>query len=97
MFRDSYSFSFFLDSLVKSFAKTGQQNFILLNNTMQNFYPDLALKIVKLIDQKEVFSYDYIYKFDWLDESALLPREQFYNWLANENRFEADYARALLV
>ena len=44
-----------------------------------------------------MFCYDYIDKFEQLDETALPPREQFYNRLAGEDCSEADYARAQRV
>ena len=98
MFRDSLQFlTFSLDSLVKSLAKTGQQNFFLLHDTMRNFYPDAPDIMVQLVEQKRVFCYDYIDRFERLDETALLPREQFYNRLAGENCSEANFARAQRV
>ena len=56
VFRDFLQFlTFFLDSLVKSLAKTGRQNFFLLNDTMRNFYPDATDEMVQLVEQKGVF------------------------------------------
>ena len=47
VFRDSLQFlTSSLDSLVKSLAKTGRQNFFLLHDTMQNFYPDAIDEMV---------------------------------------------------
>ena len=46
LFRDSLQFlTFFLDSLVKSLAKTKRQNFFLLHETMQNIFPDATDEI----------------------------------------------------
>ena len=62
-----------------------------------NFYPDATDELVQLVEQKGFFCYDYIDKFERLDESALPPRDQFYNLLAGEDCSEADYARAQRV
>ena len=98
VFRDSLHFlTSSLDSLVKSFAKTGRQNFFLLHDTMRNFYPDATDEMVQLVEQKGVFCYNYIDKLEPLDETALPPREQFYNRLAGKDCSEADYARAQRV
>ena len=97
VFRDSLQFlTSSLDFLVKSLVKTGRMNFFLLLDTMRNFYPDATDKMAQLIEQKGVFCYDYIDKFE-RHETALPPREQFYNWLAGEDCSEADYARAQRV
>ena len=78
VFLDSLQFlTFSLDSLVMSLAKTGRQNFLLLHDTMRNFYPEATDEMVQLVEQKRVFCYDYIDKFERLDETALPPREQF--------------------
>ena len=53
--------------------------------------------MVQVVEQKGVFCYDYIDKFERLYETALPPREQFYNRLAGEDCSEADYACAQLV
>ena len=72
VFRDSLQFlTSSLDSLVKSLAKTGRQNFYLLHDTMPNFYPNATDKMVQLVKQKGVFCYDYIDKFERLDETSL--------------------------
>ena len=93
VFRDSLQFlTSSLDFFVESFAKTGRQNFYLLHNTMRNFYPDATNKMVQLVEQKGMFCYDYIDKFKRFDETALPPREQFYNRLAGEDCSEANYA-----
>ena len=98
VFHDSLQFlPSSLDSFVKSLAKTGRQNFFLLHDTMRNFYPEATDEMIQLVEQKGVFCYDYIDKFERLDETSLLPREQFYNRLAGEDCFEADYARAQRV
>ena len=98
VFRDSLQFlTSSLDSLIKSLAKTGRQNFFLLHDTMRNFYPDATDEMVQLIEQKGIFSYDYIDKFERLEETSLLHRDQFYNRLAGKNCSEADYARAQRV
>ena len=67
VFRDSLQFLTSLDSLVKSLAKTGRQNIYLLHDTMRNFYPDATDEMVHLVEQKEVFCYNYIDKFERLD------------------------------
>ena len=47
VFRDSLQFfTYSLDSLVKSLAKTGRQNFFLLHDTMRNFYQDATDEMV---------------------------------------------------
>ena len=98
VFRDSLQFLIFsLDFLVKSLAITGRQNFFLLHDKMRNFYPDATDEMVQLVEQKGVFCYDYIDKFERLDETALPPRELVYNRLANKDCSEADYARAQRV
>ena len=98
MFRDSLQFlTSSLDSLVKSLAKTGRQNFFHLHDTMRNFYPGATDEMVQLVEQKGIFCYDYIDKFERLDETALPPREQFYNRLVGEDCSEADYSRSQLV
>ena len=85
VFRDSLQlFSYSLDSLVKSLAKTERKNFCLLHDTMRNFYPDATNKMVQLVEQKGVFCYDYIDKFERLDETALPPLERFYNRLPSK-------------
>lgn len=38
-----------------------------------------------------MFCYDYIAKFERLDETALPPREQFNNMLAGDDCFDANY------
>ena len=88
---------FFLDSLVKSLAKIKIQNLFHLHETMRNFYPYATNEMVQLIEQKGVLCYDYIDKFERLVETALPPREQFYNRLACDDYFLADYARAQRV
>ena len=98
VFRDFLQFlTSSLDSLVKSLAKTKRQNFFLLHYTMQNFYPDATDEMVQLVEQKGVCCYDYIDKFERLDETSLPPREQLYNRLAGEDCSKADYARAQRV
>ena len=92
MFRDSLQFlTCSLDSLVKSLAKTRQQNFGLFHDTIRNFYPESTDEMIQLVKQKGVICYDYIDKFERLDEIALPPREQFYNRLVGEDCSEADY------
>ena len=44
---------------------------------MRNFYPDSRDEIVQLVEQKGVFCYKYIDKFERLDETSLPFREQF--------------------
>ena len=98
VFRHSLQFlTSSLDSLVKSLAKTGLQNFFLLHDIMRNFYPDATDEMVQLVEQKGVFCYDYIDKFERLDETALPPHEQFYNRLAGEDCSEAVHARSKRV
>ena len=80
-----------------SLAKSGRQNFFLLHDTIRNIYPDASEEMAQLVEQKGVFCYDYIDKFERFDETALSPREQFYNQLAGEDCSEADYARAQRV
>ena len=83
VFRDSLQFLISsLDFLFKSFAETGRQNFYLIDDTIRNFYPDETDEILWLVVQKGVFCYDYIDKFERLDKTALLAREQFYNRMA---------------
>ena len=73
VFCDSLQFlTSFLDSLVKSLAKTGQQNFFLLYDTMRNFYADATDEMVQLVEQKGVFCYDYIDKL----EDLMKPRSR---------------------
>ena len=94
VFRDSRQFfTFFLDFLVKSLAKTGRQNFYLSHDTMQNIYSDATEKLIQLVEQKGVFCYDYIDRCERLDETALPPLETFYNRLTGEDCSEADDAR----
>ena len=50
--------------------------------------------MLQLVEQKEVFCYDYIHKFERLAETELLPRAQFFSRLAGEECTKADYARA---
>ena len=96
--RDSQQFlTSSIDSLVKSLAKTGRQNFYILKDTMRNLYPDATDEMVQFVVQKRVFCYDYIDKFERLDKTALPPREQFYIWLAGEDCSEEDYVYAQLV
>ena len=64
---------------------------------MRNFYPDATDEMIQLVEHKGVFYYDYIDKFERLDETALPPREQFYNRLAGEDCSEANYARVQRV
>ena len=98
VFRDSLQFlSASLDSLVKSLAKTNSTLFNLLNKTIESFYPNATDEMVKMVQQKGVFCYDYIDKFERLAERTLPPREQFYNRLAGEECSEENYARAQKV
>ena len=50
-----------------------------------------------LVEQKEVFCYDYIDKFERIAETELSPRAQFFSRLAGDECFEADYAHAQRV
>lgn len=47
-----------------------------------------------VIVQKGVYSYDYVNSFDWLQETPLLPQEEFYSKLNDEPSTDADHAKA---
>ena len=53
--------------------------------------------MLQFVEQKKVFYYDYIDKFERLAGTELPPRAQFLSRLAGEECFKADYARAQLV
>ena len=98
VFRDSLQFlTASLDSLVKSLAMSGRDNFQYLHETMGVFYPEATDEMIQMLEQKGVFCYDYIDKFERLGERVLPPREQFYNRLAGEECSEENYARAQKV
>ena len=70
MFCDSLQLlSALLDSLVKSIAKSGRHNFVHLHEKIQNFVPNVTDEMLKLVEQMEVFCYDYIDKFERHAES----------------------------
>ena len=55
VFRDSVQFlSASLDSL-KSFAKSGRHNFVLIHKTIRNFVPDVTDEMLQLVEQKGLF------------------------------------------
>ena len=64
---------------------------------MRIFNPNETNEMVQLVEQKGVFCYDYIDKFERHNETAVRPSEQFNNWLAGEDWIEANYARAQRV
>ena len=56
VFRDSLQlYTFSLDFLIKSLAKTVQLNFFLLNDTMRNLYPGATDEIIQLVGHKGGF------------------------------------------
>ena len=81
-----------------SFAKSGRHNFVHLHETIRNFVPYVTDEMLQLVEQKGVFCYDYIDKFERLAaETELPPRAQFFSRLGGKECFEEDYARAQRV
>ena len=78
MFRDSLQFlSASLDLIAKSLAKSGQQNFVHLHEKIRNFGPDVTDEMLQLVEQKRVFCYENIDKFERLAEKELSFRAHF--------------------
>ena len=74
VFRDSLQFlTASLDSLVKSLSKSGRASFKLLHETMEMFYPEATDEMVEMVEQKGVFCYDYIDKFERLEGTDASP------------------------
>ena len=98
MFRHSLQFlSASLDFLVKSLAKSERHNFVYSHKTIWNFVVDVTDEMLQLVEQKELFCYDYIDKLKRFAETELPPRAQFFSRLAGEECYEADYWRVQRV
>ena len=77
VFRDPLQFlPASLEQLTVSLAKTGRGNFYNLHEVVAQIYTESD---VELLERKGVYYYDYIDSFARLEETALPPREAFFN------------------
>ena len=89
LFLDSFQFlSSSLDTLVSTLAKSGKQNF----RHTARFLGDDDFHF-----QKDVFCYAYMTDRSKFEETALPPKEEFYNNLIDEDISDDDYQRALTI
>ena len=90
VFRDSLQFlPASLEQLAASLAKVGRGYFQNFHDVVTDVYHEAD---VELREQKEVFCYDYLDSFAWLDDPALPPGEAFFNKLGGMEYSQADYA-----
>ncbi|KAF0147428.1 MAG: hypothetical protein FD143_3066 [Ignavibacteria bacterium] len=88
VFKDSLQFmNCSLEKLTANLLKSGREKFQYLAAEYQDASFDLLLR-------KGVFPYDYVDRWEKLDEEQLPAREQFYNKLRNEACDEQSYEHA---
>jgi len=82
-----------LQQLTKNLLASGRSKF---ENLLQYFatHSDLS---VDLLLQKEAYPYDYMNCWERFDETALPPRDKFFNKLRDEEFSEEDYGHAQKV
>lgn len=88
------SFRFMAESLSKlSSTIPRSEKRILYAECEKTYSPNL----IRMLEQKGVFPYDYVDSFERLSETALPPQEAFYNQLNGEKLSNNDYKFALEI
>ena len=91
-FLDSYQFMpESLEKLVNNLSVDGLTHFHHFGKSFQN------TDVAKLLLRKNVYCYDYVDSHDKLRETAIPPKEAFYNRLKNEHISDSDYEHAHTV
>jgi hypothetical protein len=91
-FLDSYQFMpESLEKLVDNLSVDGLTHFHHFGKSFQN------TDVAKLLLRKNVYCYDYVDSHDKFRETAVPPKEAFYNRLKNEHISDSDYEHAQTV